>query len=344
MSGTQTTLMRREIEEIPEAVERLLREGAPARREAARAAQALDPRLIVTIARGSSDHACTYLKYASELLLGVAVASVGPSVASVYGARLKLGGALSLSVSQSGRSPDIVQMTAAAARDGAHAIAITNDAGSPLAEASDQVLDIHAGPERSVAATKTFVTSAIAGLCLFAEWADDTALAGAIARLPGQLERAAGIDWPELRESIGQHPSLYVTGRGPSWAIAGEAALKFKETCRLHAESYSSAEILHGPVALVESGFPVLCLAAGDAAEAGLAEAADRIAGMGANVFATSRLPGRAQCLEHVRTGHPLTDPLALIVSLYAMVERLAISRGIDPDLPRHLRKVTRTV
>ena len=338
------TRMRREIDEIPDAVERLLAAGQGPRRAAAEALRELDPSLMVTVARGSSDHVCTMLKYACELTLGLPVASLGPSLASIYGARLRLDGSICLSVSQSGQSPDIVAMTRAAVRDGAEAIAVTNDPASPLARTAHRVLDIFAGPERSVAATKTFVTSAVAGLALLAEWGRDEALLAALHALPARLAAAAALDWPELRESIGGDGSLFTIGRGPSWAIASEAALKFKETCQLHAESYSSAEILHGPVSIVDEGFPVLAFAAGDAAEAGLAKVAGEIAAMGAQVFLTSELTAGARRLEHVRTGHPLTDPLSLIVSFYAMVERLARGRGGDPDVPRHLRKVTRTL
>ncbi len=346
--STTITAMRREIDEIPDAVARQLEQGHAARRQAAEAAVALDPAFVITVARGSSDHVCTFLKYAWELALGLPVASVGPSVASVYGARLRLERGFCLAVSQSGQSPDIVAMTRNAVRDGARAIAITNDPASPLAAAAHQTLAMHAGPEKSVAATKTFVTSAVAGLGLLAEWRGDDTLRAALNALPACLAEAARIDWPELRECIRGAPSLFTLGRGPAWAISNEAALKFKETCRLHAESYSSAEILHGPVSIVDEGFPVLAFAVGDAAEAGLTEVADRIAGMGARVFVTAEQAGGqahgARPIAHRRTGHPLTDPLALIVSFYAMVERLARERGIDPDTPRHLRKVTETV
>lgn len=340
----ETSLMRREVNEIPEAVDRLLTHGAQDIARAAKAARDLDPRFVVTVARGSSDHVCTYLNYATELLLGIPVASVGPSIASIYGAPLRLAGGLCLSVSQSGQSPDIVEMVRAARRDGALSVAITNDAASPLAEASSHTLDIHAGVERSVAATKTFVTSAVAGLLLLAEWCGDDALRAAIHALPEQLRAASAIDWPEVRAAITGEQSLFTLGRGPVWAISNEAALKFKETCQIHAESYSSAEVLHGPVSIVNRGFPVLGFAAHDAAEQSLAGVADQIAAKGARVFATSSLVRHATAIDHVRTDHPLCDPIALIVSFYAMVERIATTRGINPDLPRHLRKVTQTL
>ncbi|PRY26328.1 glutamine--fructose-6-phosphate transaminase [Aliiruegeria haliotis] len=338
--GTQ---MRREIREIPDAVERLL--AAPeAVQAAAAAARDLDPAFAVTVARGSSDHACTYLKYVSELILGVPVASVGPSIASIYGAELKLARSLCLAVSQSGKSPDIVELARTAERDGACTVAITNNPGSPLAEVCAHTLDIQAGPERSVAATKTFVTSIVAGLMLMAEWKQDDALRRAIHRLPDLLDGATRTDWSEVAESIGAEQSLFTLGRGPAWAISNEAALKFKETCQLHAESYSSAEVLHGPVSIVDEGFPVLCFAAADAAESALTDIADALAAKGAKVFVTSARASTASRLEHVRTAHPLTDPISLIVSFYAMVEQFATGLGIDPDAPRHLKKVTETL
>lgn len=342
--SSQLTKMRREIDEIPVAVERLLSQGQDSVAQAAEAARALNPSFIMTVARGSSDHVCTYLKYLSEILMGVPVASVGPSVASIYDSPLRLDKALSIGVSQSGKSPDIVAMAKNAGRDGALSVALTNDAGSPLADVSQHVLDIHAGPELSVAATKTFVTSAVAGAWLLAKWDNNQELLGAIHALPEQLEAATKIDWPEVRTAIGSRSSLYTLGRGQALAMSNEAALKFKETCQLHAESYSSAEVLHGPVSIVEEDFPVLAFAAADAAEPALAEIADTIAEKDANVFGTTNKLRKAQTIDHVRTNHPLTDPISLIVSFYAMVEAFAASRGIDPDAPRHLKKVTETV
>ena len=182
--NTQPTQMRREIEEIPVAVARLLDEGAGTVRDIAMAAAEHDPRFLISVARGSSDHASTYLKYASELLLGLPMASVGPSIASIYGADLRSDGALCLAISQSGKSPDIVELTRDVVRNGAYAVAITNDSGSPLAEAASATLDICAGKELSVAATKTFITSAVAGLWLMADGKKDQALLAAIKNLP----------------------------------------------------------------------------------------------------------------------------------------------------------------
>ncbi len=338
-----TSKMRQEILEIPDAVDRLLAQGAPKIQEAARIVRDADPRFLITVARGSSDHACSYLKYASELLLGLPVASVGPSVSSIYGAELKAEGSVCLSVSQSGQSPDIVGLARSLRGSGAATVAITNNTASRLAEVADAVLPLHAGPELSVAATKTFVTSLIAGLWLLAEVKQDPDLVRAIQALPPLLEKAAHCDWSEAADTITGR-SLFTLGRGPSFAISGEAALKIKETCQIHAESYSVAEVLHGPVSIVEDGFPAIVFAARDAAEDATAQAADALAEKGAAVFATTRKVSRATALPVVETGHWITDPITAITAFYGMVEAVAGARGIDPDAPRHLKKVTETV
>jgi glucosamine--fructose-6-phosphate aminotransferase (isomerizing) len=337
------THMRREIAEIPEAAARLLNGGGKALEAAGKGIRDLDPSFVISVARGSSDHAASFLKYAVELTAGIPVASVGPSVASIYGANLRLAGSLCLTISQSGKSPDIVAMAAQAKAGGALTVALTNTPDSPLARASDYPIDILAGPERSVAATKTFVNSALAGLVLMAHCTDDADLLAALRRLPEQFRQAIDCDWMEIAAALEDAPSLFILGRGPSYAIASEAALKFKETCGMHAEAYSAAEVMHGPLALVGPGFPVLALAARDASEASVAETSDALAAKGAAVFATSRRTAQARMLPHVATGHPLTDPLPLIVSFYAFVESFARRRGLDPDQPRNLRKVTET-
>lgn len=338
------TQMRREVLEIPAAVDRLLQLGGDDIRAAADAIRDRAPTYMVSVARGSSDHVATYIKYASELLTGTPIASIGPSIASIYGRQLALTNSVCISVSQSGKSPDIVEMARMARAGGALSIAMTNHPDSPLAQVADHTLNLHAGSELSVAATKTFVNSAVTGIWLLAEWAQDAALLAAIHDLPARLEEAVQIDWQNVRTALEGRNSIFCLGRGPAYAIANEAALKFKETCQIHAESYSSAEVLHGPVSIVDGGFPVIALAAADAAEPALAKVADEIAAKGANVFATSNMVATATSLPVVRTGHSLTDPITLIASFYAMVEQTASSRGINPDAPRHLKKVTETV
>lgn len=338
------TYMRMEIDEIPDAARRLLDGSASALAEAGERLKRLQPVMIATIARGSSDHAAAFLKYAIELTAGVPVASIGPSIMSIYGRELRLDGCAAISISQSGKSPDIVAMAQSARRNGALGIALTNTAGSPLAESADISIDLAAGKEQSVAATKSFVSSVIAGLAVLAHWTGDSDLTAAINRLPEAFGRAITVDWTPLLAALKDRTSLYVLGRGPAFAVAQEAALKFKETCGIHAEAYSAAEVLHGPARIVEAGFPVLALAARDASEAGVAEIADRLAQQGAMAFATTNRVAAAHRIPFVETGHGITDALVLIGSFYGFVEMLSRYRGFDPDNPPHLKKVTETV
>ncbi len=339
-----TSHMAREVAEIPAAVRRFLDLSADPLRAAAAAMRDRDPPLLATVARGSSDHAATYLKYAAELLAGVPVASVGPSVASIYGRPLRLKNSLCIGISQSGKSPDIVQMLRTAGQGGALTIAITNHADSPMAASANHCLPLQAGVESSVAATKTFVTSALAGLALLAEWQQDQALLAAIAALPETLEQALSQDWSPLSARLSRAQSAYVLGRGPTIGIAAEAALKLKETCGLHAEAFSAAEVLHGPSAIVHQGFPVLVLGVDDAALPHVVATAERLAAQGADVFLTGAAAKGATTLPIATASHPLLAPLVLAVSFYAFVETLSRRRGFDPDVPPHLRKVTETL
>lgn len=336
--------MAREVAEIPEAAARFLDQSRAELAAAAAALRATDPRLMVTVARGSSDHAATYLKYAIELLGGVPVASVGPSVASVYSRPLRLAQAGCIGISQSGRSPDIVEMMRAAGEGGALSVAITNFADSPMALASAHCLPLRAGVEQSVAATKTFAISVLAGLALLAEWQEDAGLRAAVAALPEAFGHALALDWSPLSARLVRAQSAFVLGRGPAFAIASEAALKFKETCGLHAEAYSAAEVLHGPAAIVQANFPVLALAVEDAARPGVIQTAERLAAQGADVFVTGAGAAGAVRLPALSGLHPLVAPLVLAITFYGFVEALARRRGFDPDTPPHLRKVTETV
>lgn len=295
------------------------------------------PHVVVTCARGSSGHAATFAKHLIELYCAIPVAAAAPVVASVYHRKLALAGQLFLAISQSGRSDDLVACAHLARRAGALTAGMVNDADSPLAQACEFVLPLAAGPERSVAATKTFVASLAAVLRLVAAWADDRDLGGAIARLPARLAAAGELDWTAAVEAIGAATRAAAVGRGPTLAIAREAALKLKETANLSAEAFSGAEFRHGPMALVEPGFPVLLLAPADAAAAGLGELAKELTGMGAAVLAA---PG---ALPVVPPDHPATDAVCLAQSFYAMLPALAARRGLDAEHPRHLRKVTRT-
>jgi glutamine---fructose-6-phosphate transaminase (isomerizing) len=243
------------------------------------------PQVVVTCARGSSAHAATFGKHLIERYLGIPVATAAPNIASVYRKRLGLGDQLFLAISQSGRSGDLIEQSAAARASGAVTACITNDTGSELARNCEFVLPMAAGPEFSVPATKTFIASLSALARLTALWADDKALAGALQRLPDRLIASCKLDWSPLVESITGADSLVTIGRGPTLAIAREAALKLKETSNLHAEAFSAAEFLHGPISLVSSGYPILMFTPTDAAAASMRQLADDLRTMGAALF-----------------------------------------------------------
>ncbi|SEP74012.1 glucosamine--fructose-6-phosphate aminotransferase (isomerizing) [Faunimonas pinastri] len=344
MSAPETTRMRLEIDEAPEAVRRLLSQSTEAIEATGAALRRLDPPVVITVARGSSDHAATFFKYVCEISRGTPVASIGPSVASVYDAPLRLAGAAALAISQSGKSPDLLSLVARAAAGGADTVALVNVEDSPLATSCSQVVPLRAGPELSVAATKSFITSAVAALAVLAAWNEDEVLKAALQHLPDALDEALSCDWSGALETFVAAESLYVLGRGPSFAMASEAALKFKETAILHAEAYSGAEVQHGPVSLVDGSFPVLALIPQDAASEGMEKVVAELAARGAKVFAASARPGAGIRLPVASTGHPLTDPLATILSFYRFVEQVAVQRGFNPDKPRHLKKVTETL
>jgi glucosamine--fructose-6-phosphate aminotransferase (isomerizing) len=305
------------------------------------------PPFVVTCARGSSDHAATYAKYLFETRLGIVTASASPSVGSVYEARQNLAGALYLVISQSGKSPDLLRNAQAARESGARVVALVNVEDSPLAQLADTVIPLHAGPERSVAATKSYLASLSALLQLAAHWNARPPLLDALATLPEELRAAWRCDWSALTEGLVGARNLFVLGRGLGLAAAQEAALKFKETCGLHAEAYSSAEVKHGPMALVGPGFPVLCFAQPDETGAGTLALAQEFRARGAQVWvaavpdASVAIPG---LLPLATPLHAASAPLLTVQSFYRAINALALRRGHDPDLPPHLNKVTETV
>jgi glucosamine--fructose-6-phosphate aminotransferase (isomerizing) len=241
-------------------------------------------------------------------------------------------------------SPDIVALTEAAKSGGALTIAIVNDETSDLAEISDICLPVGAGIEKSVAATKTFITSASAALAILAEWRGEEKLRAAVDGLPQFLEESLTVDWTAAVSRLADAGSLYVLGRGPAYPMAGEAALKFKETAGLHAEAHSGAEVMHGPLSLVGDRFPVLAFSPDDAARPAMRAALDRLRQAGADVLCVEDDPSGAGSLRYVKSSHSLTDPLSIITSFYLLVEAVARARGHDPDNPRNLAKVTETV
>jgi glucosamine--fructose-6-phosphate aminotransferase (isomerizing) len=301
------------------------------------------PRGVLTFARGSSDHAATFAKYLIETRLGILTTSASPSVASVYGSAPDAADMLALAISQSGRSPDILAAAEAAQRSGARLVVLVNDEDSPLARMADVLLPLRAGQERSVAATKSYIASLAAVVQLVAGWAKDKELGQALANAPGLLRTAWEADWSAVGELLSDARGLYAIGRGLGLAVAHEAALKFKETCGLHAEAFSAAEVRHGPMALIGPDFPLLVFRQSDATGDGTDAFVAAMVGEGNHVLVASssatpgiRLPTPA--------AHPAIEPLLQIQSFYRAANALALRRGFDPDRPRHLAKVTETL
>ena len=299
--------------------------------------------VVVVCARGSSGHAATFAKHLIERHVGIPVAPAAPSIVTLYSGQLRLHGQLFLAISQSGQSDDIVEYAMMAKRAGAITAAIVNDTRSPVAACCDLVLPIDAGSELSVAATKTFVGALGVLLRLVAAWTKDRMMANALDELPDRVMAATSLDWSAAERVFAASESLATIGRGPTLAIAREAALKLKEIGNVHAEAFSGAEFLHGPVSLVDTRFPLLLFIPGDAAAGGMRALAADLRQKGASVWTTEAGdPARGQ-LPILPPRHPDVDAVCLIQSFYALAIRVAKSRGIDIERPRHLQKVTRT-
>ena len=304
----------------------------------------LQPKVILTCARGSSDHAATYAKYLIETHAGTPTASFAPSVSSVYAAKQNMQGAVFLALSQSGKSPDLLASAEAAKDAGTLVIALVNVKDSPLAELADEVIPLHAGDELSVAATKSYITTLSAIVHLVAAWTESEKLTNALHDLPGQLKSAWELDWREAVEMLTTANNFFVIGRGVGLGIAQEAALKFKETAGLHAEAYSAAEVRHGPMAIVGAGFPVLIFSQDDATRTGVDAVVSDFVSRGAVVAVAGAVYEGTINLPFIADVPAATAPILFVQSFYKMVNALAVTRGYDPDSPPHLRKVTETV
>jgi glutamine---fructose-6-phosphate transaminase (isomerizing) len=300
------------------------------------------PRAVLTCARGSSDHAATYARYLIETRLGLLTSSASPSISSVYGVRQDLDGCLFMVLSQSGRSPDLLAAAAAAKNSGALVVALVNQEDSPLAAAADHVIQLRAGAETSVAATKSYICALAASLHLVARWSEDDRMLNLVKALPSELTRAWMLDWYPLTRMLSAAKNLFVLGRGLGLGVAQEAALKFKETCGLHAEAFSGAEVRHGPIALMREGLPVLMFLQDDETRAGMeALAADLIRSGAKVLLAGSQVKGAIELPS--LPADPVIAPLLFAQSFYRSAAELSLARGFDPDRPPHLKKVTET-
>lgn len=337
------TITAREIASIPDIVRRQIADHLDDYRAAGAMLRGADATAIITCARGSSDHAALYLKYMVEMQLGLPVCSMGPSLGSIYDAPLQVGTVPLIAISQSGGSRDLCALTEKARASGGMTLALLNEMESPLALAAGVSIPMAAGAELAVAATKTFVCSLVAVAATVAGWCGDDKLVGALRTLPDSLSEALDCDWSAAQEHLEGARGLFVVSRGPGLSIAEEAALKFKETCNLHAEAYSAAEVLHGPVALADQRFSAMAFAPRDAGTKSVAEAVSCMRDAGARVFNATSTPTAPDDLPSVPAADPRLDPILQVASFYRLVERVSVARGLNPDAPALLRKVTVT-
>ena len=340
------TIMYQEALSAPSKVAKQLQHNTAIWQEICAYLKAHKPTFAATVARGSSDHAATYAKYLLESKVGLITASIAPSIYTIYQSQPRVANGLFLGISQSGRSPDLVQ-SFLAVKDQATSIALVNVEDSPLADAARFAVPLLAGEEKAVAATKSYICALTALAQFIAIYTEDKVLQEALYVLPEYLDEAAKLDWQVVIDALQEAQDAYVIGRGYGYAIAQEAALKLKETACLHSEPFSSAEVLHGPFALIKKAFPTLVFAQNDASAKGTIELAQKMHKMGANVMFA--MPGSPAIdvthnLATTKSLHPLLDPILLIQSFYTMAAKLATARGLNPDQPQNLNKVTQTV
>ena len=295
----------------------------------------LDPKSVMIIGRGSSDHAGVFGKYLIEIETGIPTCSAAPSVASIYGKQLKLAQSLVIVISQSGRSPDLLAEVKMAKAGGAYCVALVNDENSPVTKMVDDVLPLCAGAEISVAATKSYLATLSALLQLTAYWSKNQELISELNSLPEALSAIINSAQQLTPEKLVGVKNMVVLGRGLGFAVAKEMALKLKEVSSIHAEAFSSAEFLHGPVTLVEQGLTILNCSVNDESFTSHQSQIDEMRTRGADLINLSQLDVVV---------HPRLAPLVVLQRFYLDVAKVAVSRGFNPDEPKGLKKVTRTL
>lgn len=342
-----TSFMLREALQAPNTVADILLGNTEKIRYLANKLNSFEKTAIVTIARGSSDHAASFFGYAVMARIGRWVTSLPMSLVTMENAPLSGRGAAIFAFSQSGKSPDLIAPTEVLRRSGALTAAFVNVEDSPLARAAEFCIPLHAGHEKSVAATKSFIAQLAASVQLIAHWSNDEHLIDGLDTLPDTLERAAQLDWSRALPTLANAERLFVIGRGAGLAVAQEAALKFKETCGIQAEAFSGAEVKHGPMALIDEGYPLLIFAPSGPTQPGLLALAHEMRERGAHVLLAAPKTGGSSDgdidLPMVAASHPLLDPISAVQSFYPLVEALSRARGRNPDEPRFLSKVTLT-
>ena len=339
-----TSAMATELAEAPDVVRRMLVANRKACEKLGQQLRERPPRLVVTCGRGSSGHVTTFAKYLIETHTGVPVSAAAPSVSSVYQRRLHLEGQVVLMVSQSGRSPDLLSFASNAKAAGATVITAVNDTNSPLASLGHVCLPLGAGLERSVAATKSVIASLATVVQLVASWIGDDDLKGALDHLPDALQAGRTADWSAAEGAWAAATDAMVLGRGLGLGVAQEAALKLKETCAIQAESFSAAELYHGPMALVRDGYPLLVFSQNDETRIGISALVADLREKGADVWVVESGPPAARRLAVMGGPHFAIAPIVMTLRLHRFAHDVALRRGLDPDRPPHLRKITETL
>lgn len=338
-----TTLMRSEALAAASVIEEQFSENVDLMDDVAQYLNQKNPYSLVSIARGSSDHAAQYLNFLATAKMGKLTTSLSMSALTLYQTELDVSKSIGVAISQSGQSPDIIRPIEYMRGKSAPTFALVNDVNSPLAKAAQWTIPLHAGPEKAVAATKSFMASLSASATLIAAWKNDLELTRGLHHLPDDLLKAQALDWTSPIETLKAAKRIMIVGRGYGLSLALEAALKLKETCSIQAEAFSAAEIKHGPQALIEEGYPLLIFAnRGPALHSMLDLAADMKA-RGANVILAAPPFVKDKQLEIQTTHAEELDVITAIQSFYLMAEELSRSLGLNPDEPRHLSKVTKT-
>lgn len=344
-------VMRKEIAEQPTAIGRLVTEERERVWQMAARWRDHRPRFIMIAARGTSDHAAMYAKYLFETIIGIPVGFASPSVAGVYGATLDVRDALVIGISQSGEAADVIAVIDQARQGGGDTLAVTNMQGSPLTVAAQETIELHAEPEIAVAATKTFTTSMAVMFMLAAAIKGDDALCAQVDRIPALID-----DVLRHRERVDAVVERFrfleecvVIGRGYNMATAFELSLKLRETCYVRAQPFASPDFVHGPIAILEEGYPVITFANTGPTLPSVLEVIGKAHARGAETIVVGNA---AQALEMADVTVPVTpgddlpeylSPFPCIVAGQLFAQALSVLKGIDPDNPRGLRKVTVT-
>lgn len=303
-----------------------------------------NPQHLVTTARGSSDHAASFLNFLCMQHLGILATSLPMSLVTLYNAPLRALNTLCVGVSQSGASPDVRMPIQYFKKNGGLTLSLVNVENSPLWNESELHIGLKAKEEKAVAATKSFITSLAAIYSLIAHWKNDSQLINEIEYIPALLENAQKASWTPFIDKLQHADKIMVVGRGPGLSLALEASLKFKETCQIQAEAFSSAEIKHGPQALIDKGYTILIFATSGPTLTDTLKLAEDYKARGVNVILAAPSFVKEKDLEIINSKIPELEILTAIQSFYLATSELATTRGLNPDNPKFLNKVTTTV